>query len=136
LKLRVTTLDGAGTTEEVRCYGDQTLTKPLPKMLAQARPAGTGSVSFYAPSMYSRITSLVIVNTDASFSSNASVYFDAVGNTRSQATALLYTEPIAAGSPGVIFSNLDWGLAYPGEVGIQTSIGNALTFTIYGEDYV
>lgn len=102
--------------------------------IAQTRPSGTSAVSAFTASIATEITQIVIANTTAS-PANASIFHDDDGSTFSQATALLYSIPIAAytttvwESPGVGSGIM---VKPDGQIGVQTGTANALTFTIYG----
>lgn len=102
--------------------------------IAQSRPSGTSAVSIYTASMVTEVTRVVICNTTAS-AADFSLYHDDDGSTFDQTSALHYTQvvppfstvSIGAGSVGgglMVTAN--------GQIGVQTSTANALTFTLYG----
>lgn len=102
-------------------------------LLAQSRPSGTSAVSAYAPlaRIKALITQIVVCNTTGG-SVNLSIYLDADGTTYDQTTALYYTVALAANSTLLIPFTNGLPIANPGNLAVQTSSANALTFSIIG----
>lgn len=108
-----------------------------PRQLAQTRASGTSPVSAILKKAKDKmvITSIVIANTTAG-SVNYSIYLDKNGSTYDQTTALFYAVALAANSTAMVeFTD---GLPFDssptdGNLAVQTSSSNALTFTISGQ---
>ena len=104
------------------------------KQLGQLRPANTSAASLFTPGQSGqyKIYLIVIANT-GSVSANASVYHDVDGTTYSTATAIQYGTPVDVG--GSIHLEFREGLAdyqAAGNLGVQSSVADTLTFTAYG----
>lgn len=106
------------------------------KQLAQVRPSGTSAVNAFKKGARSKIiiTSILVANT-TNGSVNYSIYLDNNGTTYDQTTALFYAVALAANSTVLIeFYNglaID-GSTAQGNMAVQTSSSQALTFTITG----
>jgi len=103
------------------------------RILAQARPSGTSAVQAYAPgtNRIAHVDKVVITNTTGS-AVGGYVFVDADGTTWTEATAVLWNEAIAANhSISIEFANA-LQLEAGGSIGIRTSTGSALTFTVIG----
>lgn len=102
--------------------------------LVQSRPSGTTATSVYTASLATEISLIVVCNTTAS-NSDFSLYHDDDGSTFDQTSALFYAVPVAGNTTVTISSDsIGAGLqvAASGQIAVQTSVANALTFTIYG----
>jgi len=102
--------------------------------LAQSRPSGTTATSIFTASIVTEISLIVVCNTTAS-SADFSIYHDDDGSTADQTTALFYAVPVAGNTTVTISSDsIGAGLqmAATAQLSVQTSVANALTFTVYG----
>jgi len=106
------------------------------KQLGQVRPSGTSAVSLYSPadSVTWVAKNLMVCNTSGA-SATFRVFHDEDGTTYSEATALFWDAPIAADET-IILTGLLSGFTAAGNVGVRTSVANALTFTLYGAEIV
>jgi len=104
------------------------------EQLAQSRPSGTTAVSAFTASLVTEVTLIAICNTTAG-AVNYSLYHDDDGSTFDQTTALHYSQSISANSTVYVGAeSIGAGIVVKpdGQIGIQTSSANALTFTLYG----
>lgn len=102
--------------------------------LVQSRPSGTSATQAYQPDARAVVNIVYICNTTAS-AADASLYIDWNGTTYDQSTALFYGVEIPANSTTVIDEQMI-PLTSQSNLAVQTSIANALTFTVYGKDKV
>lgn len=105
-------------------------------LLAQVRPASTAAAAaFTAPAGQSvEITRIEVCNTTGT-AADASLYHDdAGGSTFDQTTALRYAKPVAANDALTIQADIGSGIVLSpgGQIAVQSSAGNALTFSFYG----
>ena len=106
-----------------------------PKQLSQARENSTNAVSVYVVptgSIYTEIDTILICNTSGA-EALVRVFLDDDGTTYSEATALLWDVPIPGGDTLelgylIYMANLSGHLAY------RSSVANALTITVFGEE--
>lgn len=107
------------------------------RVLAQVRPSSTSAVAGYVPSSnlkYGLISGICIANTTGS-TANYSVYLHPTGSTADATTALAMGVALSANtSVWLSFPDNYLPINYPGQLSVQTSVGNALTFTINGLD--
>jgi len=110
--------------------------------LGQARPADTNAASIYSPSvdtMSAEILTIVICNTTAGAESFR-LFHDKDGTTYDETTALFFDESLAANTTRIITFTEGSGLwCYrdaSGNVAVRSSTGSALTFTVYGKEYI
>ena len=105
------------------------------EQLAQVRPANTDVAVAYTAEITTEITLVVVCNTTTN-PADFSVFHDDAGNNQfAKNTALYYTERVPAGSTKFIQSStLGAGITVKrgGQIGVQSSVANALTFTLYG----
>lgn len=107
------------------------------EQLGQLRPANDTAVSIYSPDegVHAKITAIEVCNTSGE-DANFSLYHDNDGTTYTEPTALRWNELVpwdTASEP----IKLTIGMDNPdGNLAVKTSIGNALTFTVYGEEYI
>ena len=102
------------------------------RQLAQSRPSGTSAVSLFKPGYDERIyvDTLVVVNTSGS-SAACTVYHDADGTTYDETTTIVPGVTIQPN--GYMLIEILAGIWSNAEnIGIKTSVSNALTFTLYG----
>jgi len=109
--------------------------------LAQVRPAGTTAVLGYenpvppqGRGLNTEITLVVVCNTTGS-AANFSVYHDNDGDTFDQTTALYYGKSLAANETlflSIPSPNSGVAVKAGGKIGVQSSVANALTFSLYG----
>lgn len=113
----------------------QAILEPFPvnRVLAQNRPSGTGTTTAYTKPSNKVVTinNIVIANTTGSPVSY-SLYICTNGTTYDQTTTIAYSVNIPAND--VVIIDLSFTLdTTNGTVGIQSSTGNALNFTILGQ---
>jgi hypothetical protein len=105
------------------------------KQFGQARPSDINAVSIYSP-VSSGTTGIVlfinICNVTTS-PANYSIYQDDNGSTYSENTAIHYNQTIAAETTVQLQVWLPMN-DINGNLGVQTSIANALTFTVSGTE--
>lgn len=102
--------------------------------LAQARPSGTTAVAAFSASLPTEITTIYVANTTGSAAS-FSLYHDDDGSTFDATTALYEAVSVAANTTTVIRASAPGGglaVSKVGKIGVKTSTGSALTFTLYG----
>ncbi len=106
---------------------------PVYRILAQSRPSGTGTTTAYTKPTKApvTITSIAVCNTTAS-AVQFSIYVSPTGTTYDQTTALAYSMTIPANDTDIIQFPFTLDTA-GGTVGVQSSTGNALMFTIIGK---
>lgn len=106
------------------------------KQLGQTRPSDTSATSIISPTtgeVYS-IGTIVICNTSDS-DVTYSIYHDDDGSTYDETTALFWEATIRANSSDAI--SLFMAMDDPdGNLAVQSSVGNALTFTAYGAIFI
>jgi hypothetical protein len=114
--------------------------QPIGVQLAQSQPAGTSAVA--VPTRRKRkqitVTRIVVCNTTGA-SANYSLFHDDDGATFSAETALFYAVPLAGNTTDIIDLCAGAGglvISTEGQIGVQTSTGSALTFSVYGIDGV
>jgi hypothetical protein len=105
------------------------------RQLGQLRPADTNTASLFTPTISGqyKVFLIVIANT-GTVSANSSVYHDADGTTYSTATAIQYGTPIPVGAS--IHLEFEKGITdyrAAGNIAVQSSVADTLTFTCYGE---
>lgn len=102
--------------------------------VAQSRPSGTSAVSAYTASLRTEISLVNVCNTTSS-PANFSLYHDDDGSTFDETSALHYAQLVPANTTVRIEFNAAGGglmVSEDGQIGVQTSVANALTFSIYG----
>jgi len=110
--------------------------------LAQVRPNATAAVTAWTNpipaqgrGLNAEITLIVVCNTSAE-SANFSLFHDNAGTEIfNEATALYFGKAVAAGeSMFIAIPSPNSGVAVKsgGQIGVQTSVADALTFTFYG----
>lgn len=103
------------------------------RILAQFRPSGTGTTTAYTKSTKNipTIVGIAVCNTTSS-AVNYSIYICKNGTTYDQTTAIAYATVINAND--TLFVELPFSLdTASGTIGVQSSTGNALNFTIIGK---
>jgi hypothetical protein len=108
------------------------ITRTLTRQLAQSRPGTTGATSAYSPSYETTVTSVVVCNqggTTPSFS----IYLDDDGTTYDETTALFWSVPMTTNETVII--DCEWHMTNTaGNLAVQTSIANDVTFTVFGNE--
>lgn len=97
------------------------------------RPSGTAAVSAFTASMPTEITAIYVCNTTGS-AVDFSIYHDD-GSTFDQTTALFYATELAANETRLISVSADNAgilMRVGDQIGVQSSVANALNFTAYG----
>jgi len=102
------------------------------RQLGQLRPASTVAASVFTPAVAAPYTvSLINICNVSTADVVVSVFHDVDGVTYDQSTAILYTHTLSAGGMLQIEGNIaDYRAA--GNIGVQSSVANAATFTVYG----
>ena len=103
------------------------------RQLAQARPAGTAAVSAWTAEIAApyKIVLVNICNVTGSHV-HVSLFHDADGTTYDESTALLWEYRLESGTTFSYECELsDYKAA--GNLAVKSSVGNAATFTVYGE---
>lgn len=106
------------------------------KQLGQARPANTTAVSIYSPDtgMVVRVLNVMACNTTGG-AVTFRLFHDNDGTTYDETTALYFDAALAANTTVLLDVNLF--MANPaGNLAVRTSSNSAITFTVYGEEYV
>lgn len=108
------------------------------RQLGQLRPANTTAASLFSPVANQRvhITDLIVCNTTGG-AVTYRIFHDEDGTTYDETTALYFnntlganvTERITARDLFIYMANSS------GNIGVRTSSGNAITFTLYGVEY-
>ena len=106
------------------------------ELVAQTRPSGTAAVNaLTAGELALELTLIVVCNTSASPADFSIFHDDAGGSTYDQTTALYYAQQLAANTslriPAEMFG-AGVTLKTGGQIGVQSSVANALTFSMYG----
>ena len=105
------------------------------EILAQSRPTGITAVSAYTPTISdeARIYSIHVCNT-TSAGANASVYLDNDGDTYDADSLMVNAAPVEAkGTYPIECGQRGWPMRNSaGNLAIQSSVANALNFTIIG----
>jgi hypothetical protein len=103
--------------------------------LAQVTPASAADVTAFTATLRTVITSIFVTPITTAGIPTFRIYHDDDGTTYSTATALYYNNATAAG----VTQHLKFGeevdgltILPGGSIGVGTSIGSNLTFTLYG----
>jgi hypothetical protein len=104
------------------------------KMLGQLRPADTTAAALYTKAQDSKVwlDQLFICNTTANTPSYR-VCIDEDGSTYDETTAL-YWDVLHVGNTTVVVDLHAYLDTANGSIGVRTSAGNELTFTLFGEE--
>ncbi len=106
------------------------------RILAQSRPNGTGNTTAYTkPTIANKLSTvygIVVCNTTAS-AVTYRVFVCTNGSTYDQTTALVYDAPLAANESQMVELQFTLDTA-SGTIGVQSSTGNAINFTIIGKN--
>ena len=105
------------------------------RQLGQLRPANTTAASLFSPDENKpyKINVIIIVNTSGSAAS-ATIYHDIDGSTYDETTTILPAKSITASGFYMFQPNEGIGdYNKAGNVGVKSSVADALTFTAYGE---
>ena len=103
------------------------------KQLAQARNSNTTATSIYSPPAGTTtiIRCIVICNTSAA-AADVRIFLDNDGTTYDQNTALVYDAAVPAGGDPVQMDGFYVMDSSSGNLAYRTSVGNALTVTLFG----
>lgn len=102
--------------------------------IAQSRPSGISAESAFTATTKTEVTLIVVTNTSGA-AAKATIYHDDDGSTFDESTALHWQTDIPAGTTLRIEGDsigAGFVVAVGGQIGIQTDVANALTFTLYG----
>lgn len=102
--------------------------------LGQSRPAVTTAGSLYTPAdgVFAKIEKIIVTNTTAT-AATCNIFHDEDGTTYDQSTALYYGKTVA-GNDALIFDLCAYMNNVNGNIGVQSSVVSALTFTAYGTE--
>lgn len=104
------------------------------KQLGQLRPANTSAASVYSPGagVTAIVKTITICNT-TNAPAELSIFLDDDGTDYDEDTALFFENQLAAKSTMIIEGF--WAMNNSaGNLGVQTSVANALTFTVCGAE--
>jgi len=111
-------------------------------LLAQTRPNATTAVlAWNSPpvqqgrGLNAEITLIVVCNTTGSAANFSIFHDDGGGSVFDQTTALYYAKSLAANDTlflSIPSANSGVAIKAGGQIGVQTSVANALTFSLYG----
>lgn len=107
------------------------------KMLGQIRPANTTAASIYSPPDNTQVIvkSIIVCNTSGA-SANGSVFVHNTGSSFNESTAIMWEAPVVNGAASLtIECNICLNDTL-GNIGVKTSVNNALTFTLFGTEIV
>lgn len=112
----------------------RTASQSVGLQLGQSRPGVTTAVSLYTPDdgVYTKVEKIVVTNTTATVAA-CSIFHDEDGSTFDQGTALYYAKTVA-GNDALIFDVNAHMNNVSGNIGVQSSVVSALTFTAYGTE--
>lgn len=101
--------------------------------LAQNRPSGTSAVSLYSPGQPQQpiLKRIWITNVSAS-SAKYSLFFDNNGVTYDETTSIAFEVALLAGQTEYLDLEIPMSVS-TGNLAVQTSIADALNFTLFGE---
>lgn len=106
------------------------------RQLAQLEPSVTTAVSLFSPSgHYEYSVDLILAANTSGAKVDVTIYHDVTGSTFDDTTTVLSTQTLNSGetldfTPGDGFGLSDY--RQDGNVGVKTSVANAVTFTAYG----
>lgn len=104
----------------------------IKRQLGQVRPSGTSAVSLFAPGVSKPYqVELINISNVSSAAVNVSLFHDIDGTTYNQTTALIYQHTLEVGEVVQIDGLIADYLA-AGNLGCQSSVADAATFTVYG----
>ena len=106
------------------------------KQLAQSRPAGTAAVSIYSPGANVEAAFRILVCNNTNAPAKYSIFVDDDGTTYDESTALAFEQEIGANET-VSFPPSTDKIAMNNEAGnlaVQTDVGDAITFTVNGDE--
>jgi hypothetical protein len=104
------------------------------KQLGQLRPANTNAASIYTPGagVTVIIRNITVANTSAA-QALFRIFCHNTGSTYDQGTALFYDVPIQKYSTMQVTAYMAMNNS-SGNLAVQTSVANALTFTVFGAE--
>jgi len=135
LQVSVDTNNGAGASQNVTVYADQTpLETGMHRQLTQLQvTAGATDETLYAPGTRAIVTEIWLSNAGSTWTA-VDVYYDEDGATRSDATAICVDMPVWPLQPPVKLKG-HWPIYYPGEIGIEVVDANFVTATVFGVEW-
>ena len=106
------------------------------RQLGQLRPADTTAASVFSPVAGQRaeITRIYVCNQTAG-ALQYRVFHDEDGTTYDETTALYFDISIPANNTVGLFNLGLWMADSSGNLGVRTSAGNGITFTVYGIEH-
>ena len=105
----------------------------LYKVLGQAHPAGTTEVNLYTvPTGADTIVSTLSITNVTGSAASARVWVRVAGATTAHVNAILFDVPIAANT--VVAFTLGLTLDVTDIVTVRSSVGNTLTFQLFGSE--
>ena len=104
--------------------------------LGQSRPANTTAVSIYTlpANVSTKVTMITIANTSGS-DDDFRIFHDVNGTTYDETTAIFYDTDIPADTVVEWEPEDLWLDNTSGNIAVRTGTGNAITFTMYGEEH-
>lgn len=104
------------------------------KQLGQLRPADTNAASIYAPAngVTAVIKNIVVCNTTSS-SVTFRIFHDDEGSTYDESTALVFDCTLLPNETKS-FDGFKASATFGGNIGVRSSTGNAINFTLYGAE--
>lgn len=103
------------------------------KLLAQRRPTTTGAEELYRPPTGHRAEDLrIIISETAGGAAAYGVFIDDEIDSLDEACALAFAVAVPANSRVVVGDGENLVCPEGGRVGVKSSVGSALTFTLYG----
>lgn len=112
------------------------LNQGILKQLGQSRPSGTTAASIYSPASGIRaIVKTIFVANNTGSAATFRLFHDEDGTTYDESTALDFDVSVSANST-TLLTDLNIGMINSsGNLAVRTGTGNALTFTVYGEEF-
>ncbi len=112
------------------------------KQLGQSRPANTTAVSIYSPgsNIETRVHVVIVCNTTSS-AATYRICHDEDGTTYDETTALMFDVSLGGNKTDIVsFGEHDtggiWMKNASGNLAVRTGTGNAINFTVYGEENI
>ena len=103
-------------------------------VLGQVRPSGTAAVSLYSPpAATDTIVSMIKCCNVSVAAADVSVYLDDDGSTFDESTALHFEVELLAGETLEVTGTITLNDS-SGNIGVQSSVANAITFTLFGDE--
>ena len=115
-------------------FTTQPTLQSTPRQLAQVRPANVSNMDAYSPAdgVTTEVETILVCNQTGA-SVDYRIFHDEDGTTYSRVTSLYYDVPLAAYTTAEIQIKIYMNNP-AGHIGVQSSTGDALTFTLYGKE--